>query len=325
MKKTFILDTNAYRVITFDRSLEEIREMMARIREHENHAACSSLAHPVVIWELLAHLLDREDLAYTHCLNALVALGEHTKSRQRNDGSIDLIADALSTVCGALFEKLPPGYQQGLQNLGGLVSHITKNAPDLSDPIAQTNIKNLGSGMARREKQWLAGMQEVLERFSPEVAKAVFGSGTDKEALNELRKFLASDTFFEAWSVYVVLSNGREVGITNLGNAELQEKAKFVREVFPVPFKLMQSLLEKLATDKNMNLNSPKRKRWNFVWDSMISFSVGPGTIADSPVYLVTGDGEIAEAAREANVESQVISAQHYLAGIGITDILKSA
>jgi hypothetical protein len=321
IKKVVIFDTNAYRSLTFGLSLEESRAKAISLRANEKHVGCSVLAHPIVIWELLSHLVDSADPGYPHCMHALVALGEHASSRNRQDGGIDIIADALSTVCRELFGRLPPGYEQGLQNLGSLVTYITKNAPNISDAIARQNIQKLGLGMEAKEKEWVNGMQSILSHFSPEVIKQVLelGSATDSDALQKVRTYFASEDFFKSWSAYVVISNALDVGIANLTPAEIDAKANIVRQLFPVPFKLMSTVLQKLAQPSPANVASGRAKRWNFVWDSMISFSIGPGTINDSPVYFITGDREIIHAAQAAGHAERVLTLDDYLKSIGMT------
>ncbi len=313
IKKVFIFDTNAYRVMTFGLGLEEVRTKTRLLCHTEDKIGCCALAHPIVVWELFAHLVDVADPAYKHCLNALVALGVHTASRDQPSGGICLIGDAHSTVCQQLFGISPPGYLQGLQNLGSHVSHIVNHAPDISDPKVQDNIQNLARGMAAKEKEWLKGMEDVLDRFSPGIAKKVFGGSNDSEALKRVRTHFASSAFFDAWANYIVISNAAEVGITNLTIEQVKAKVDLVRKLFPVPFRLMCAMLEKLATPRPANLANPKHKRWNFVWDSMISFSIGNGTIEGVPVYMVTDDGEIVEAAKAAGFDDQVLSLDSYL------------
>jgi hypothetical protein len=154
-RKVVIFDTNAYRVFTFGWSLNEARAKAINLRQVEDQFGYAALAHPTVVWELLTHLVDSSNPAYSHCLKALVALREHTVTRENTNGGICLIADALSTVCRELFGRLPPGYEQGLQNLGSVVNHIAKYASDLSDPLLRQNIENLGRGMVAREAAWL--------------------------------------------------------------------------------------------------------------------------------------------------------------------------
>jgi hypothetical protein len=312
-----IFDTNAYRELTFGLSLDSARTKTHRLCHLEEAAGWSVLAHPIVVWELVAHLEDITDKAYDHCLKALVALGEHAASRERRDGSINLIADAFSTVCHELFGKLPPGYHQGLLNLGSLVTHVVQHAPSIDDPVARQNIANLSRGMSAKEESWVKGMETVLDHFSPEAAKAVFGEQDDQAALKKARHFFEGEDFMNAWATYLVISNAAEVGVLNLSPTDIQEKAQIVRKIFPVPFHLMSALLQKLATPQPPNLANPKRKRWNFVWDSMISFTLGPGTIGEDPVYLVTGDGDIVDAAKVSGFKDKVLSLDNYLKGIG--------
>ena len=78
-----IYDTNAYREFTFGLSLDGARIKTDRLCQLEQAAGWSVLAHPIVVWELVAHLEDTADKAYDHCLKASVALGEHTASRER--------------------------------------------------------------------------------------------------------------------------------------------------------------------------------------------------------------------------------------------------
>jgi hypothetical protein len=249
-----------------------------------------------------------------------VALGEHAASSNQPDGGINIIADALSTVCRELFGRLPQGYEQGLQNLGSLVTYITKNATDISDPVARQNIQKLGSGMEAREKQWVNGIQSILGHFSPDVVRQVLelGATADSDALGKIREYFASDAFFKAWSTYIVISNALDVGVASLTPEEIDAKAKTVRELFPVPFKLLSSVLQKLAQPSPANVASKRARRWNFVWDSMISFSIGPGTIDDAPVYFVTGDREIIEAARSSGHAERVLTLEAYLVSVGM-------
>ena len=46
--------------------------------------------------------------------------------------------------------------------------------------------------MAKREQEWLKGMESILDRFSPGMARVVFGEGADSEVLKKARHY-----FFE--------------------------------------------------------------------------------------------------------------------------------
>lgn len=163
-------------------------------------------------------------------------------------------------------------------------------------------------------------MQSILSHFSAEVVRQVFelGSTTDSNALNAAREYFASEAFFNGWAAYIVVSNALDIGIADLTPEQIHAKAEIVRKVFPVPFKLMSALLQKLTLPRPANIASEGAKRWNFVWDSMIAFSIGPGTIDEASVFLVTGDKEITAAAREAGYAEQVLSLEDHLNSVGM-------
>jgi len=79
-KRLCVFDTNAYRKLTAGKSPAESRDIAVRVRDLEKAAGTISAANPFVIWELVGHLDNLADPAYQHCLNALVALSEHTWS-----------------------------------------------------------------------------------------------------------------------------------------------------------------------------------------------------------------------------------------------------
>ncbi len=276
------------------------------------------LASPTVIWELMAHLADTTDPGYEHCLNSLVVLGEHAVDPNKPAGGINLFPDADSTVCRELFHALPTGHEKGIQNLGSFVKHVVKHAPDLSDPRAQQVIKQTASAVDSTEKQWVSSMQAVVARCDPNVAKQFFGNASTSEVRKNVREFFSSTAFMNMWAGFMVEIHAIKVGYV-LANAEdLKAKTKIMVDVFSVPFHLMSVLLQKIASDPAFNVANPKKKRWNFVWDSQLALSIGNDhEIAGVPAFFVSGDGELLEAAKIAKCDSRVLSLDDYLKSVG--------
>lgn len=128
--KIAIFDTNAYRNFTFHLTIEAARTKALRLQKLEHTTGSFALAHPTVIAELLSHLVNPSDPDYDNCLNSVVAMGEHTASREMSEyGRVCNVADAFAQVCETLFGSVPPDYVKGLQNLGTLVAHIREKAP----------------------------------------------------------------------------------------------------------------------------------------------------------------------------------------------------
>lgn len=318
-KKVIIFDTNGYRELTNGLSLDDIKAKSLHLRECERKAGIFALANPIVIWELIAHLADISDPAYSHCLNALVALAEHTGDPNNSNGGLCLFADPESTVCLELFNKVPPNAEEFVQNLSKIATHVKSNAPAITDSTVLNNFKVFSTEMNSREKEWRQDMEKVLNNCSPNAAKVWFSdqinqrNKSDKHILEKLRNFFASQDFMETWANVTVERHASMVNRT-LSAEELKEKINIVREVFSVPFHLTSKLLQKIATPNQININSPRRKHWNFIWDFYIAFSIGNyHAVEDADMYMVTSDGDILEAAAGANCAHRVVSLDDYL------------
>jgi hypothetical protein len=317
-KRIVIFDTNAYRYFAPSGTLPEACAKAVRLRQCEQAASVLVLASPTVVWELIAHLADPTDRYYNQCLKSLVMLGEHAVDPAKPTGGISLISDAESAVCRELFRLVPTVNEQGIRSLGSLVKHVGKYAPDLTDPKARENIQKIASHVYAFEKDWLNIMQPVLQHCDPKVAKQFFGDIPERELRKSMADFFVSQIFANMWASFTVQMYATKVGYTINSDEDLKQKAQLVLAGFPVPFHLMSALLQKIAMDPNFNLSNPDKKRWNFVWDSQLTFSIGSShTIAGVPLFFVTSDAEILAAAKSANCGEQVIALREHLKSVG--------
>lgn len=310
--RVVILDTNAYRELTHGLSLEAARERALEARRLERTQGGLPLASAIVIWELAAHLADPADPAYTHCLNALVALAEHTRATDDPDAPIMLVTDSEWLVCEVLFGQAPRGAAENVRHLSDLALHIRQHAPTLQAPAVLANLQRFAAEMQQRESNWLADLQQALTQCEPAAAKAWLGGGTDKEAGKRLRTFLSSRAFYELYAMVAVAHYAALVGVT-LTPDELGRRADFFTEQFASPFRLMQTLLSKLVGHSDLNLTSPKRKRGNFMWDFALCHLIAGDPIGDgTPVCVVTDDRAILEAATAAACAPSALSLNDY-------------
>lgn len=310
-----VFDTNAYRVLVHGKDLAESRKIGRSLCEKEIAIGSRAYAHPIVAWELFGHLADPSDPGFNDCLNALVCLGEHT-ALPDGKGGIRVIADSYHASSRNMFGRLPTPYQRALESLSTVVAHVVKYAPDLSATKCQHNLTVLHDTMDAIEEDWLTRMETVVDQLLPGMAKSVLGGTLDKTSFAKVRQYLESPQFFDIWSLGFTIDRAASVGVIP-SQEELREAVKFVRKSFETPFRLMQTLILKMACVTPVDLKNARKKRWNFVWDSIISFSIGPGNVEGQPLYLVTGDGEITDAAKEAGFGSQVVTLANYLALIG--------
>jgi hypothetical protein len=315
--KIVIFDTNAYRNFTFGCGLEESRAKVLKLRKKEQGAGVMSLANPFVIWELIGHLSDKGDSSYDYCMNALVALAEHTWSPFDPNGGLCLIADGESSVCRELFQKLPPNAKQNAQNLSLLAAHVRANAPNITLPAAITNFKAFTLALEKYEDSWLIQMQKVLDSLNPDIARIWMGGKTNAQTRRKLRKFFESQAYMDAWAITMVIKFAKLVDI-KLSAQEITQKANVMKKVFPVPFHLMAHTLREWQGNKSFNLTSQKKKRANFVWDTALCFSIGNFTqVGDALVYFVTDDAAIRRAAEDAKCGHRVLTLSEHLNTVG--------
>lgn len=317
--KIVIFDTNAYRNLTFGCSLEDSRAKVLKLRKKEQDSGVMALANPFVIWELIGHLAEKKGPSYDYCMNALVALAEHTWSPFDPNGGLCRIADGETSVCRELFQKLPPNAEENAKNLSLMAAHVKSHAPDITLPAAITNFKAFTKALEKHEASWLIEMQKVLDGLNPELAKTWVGGATDAQTRRKLRTFFESQAYMDAWAVSLVTKFAKLVEV-KLSAEEITRKAEVMKKVFPVPFHLMAHALREWPGNKSFNLTSPKKKRANFVWDTALCFSIGNFTqVGDALVLFVTDDAAIRKAAEDAKCGHRVLTLKDHLKTVGFT------
>ena len=315
-KRVVIFDTNAYRDFIGRLPPAEARAKALRLRLKEQTAGVLALANPFVIWELAAHLAEPADESYDKCLSALTALSEHTWNRNDPPGGVVVIADPETTVCRELFRKNPPAAAQNVQNLCLLAAHIKNNPPPITYPPMLHNLRVFADKMNAMEKHWLEDMQGVLDGCAPEIAKNWVGGETDKETRSKLKAFFTSEAFMIAWAGVMVMRHAALVDAEIVPD-KIQSMVQAMRDIFPAPFYLMSAFLQKFPEPNPLQLDNPKKKRGNYVWDTAICFTIGKThEIENAKMYLVTGDGPIIDAARAAKCEDRVLSLRDYLTSL---------
>lgn len=281
----------------------------------EQDAGVTALASPIVIWELLSHLSDQKDSSFQNCLNSVAALGVHTKLSDRE--GIAIGGDAYSTLSRTLFDEIPIHSSKFIQGLAMMVSHIEKYAPDLSDATCQSNLAKLKNIMSEQDKSWLRGLKKISDEFCPEAYESIAGVEADPHIRSAARDFYSSDHFFYFWSRMTVVISAAIVGVP-IENVRMNEASKFIRDSFEAPFRLIQTLYVKVLGHSPPSIDNPKKKISNFYWDSLISFNICDGTINGMPLYVITGDRAIQEAAETAGYKDRVLSLQDYKQALGV-------
>jgi hypothetical protein len=316
-KRVVIWDTNACRNFVGGDSVADARAKALLLRQREQSAGVFSLASPIVIWELAAHVADSTDPHYSVCLAALTALAEQTWARNDPPGGVCVFADPASLICRELFHAVPPLAQKNVQHISLLAAHAKLHAPDMSDTVAQQNFKSFSIAMENEENKWIQDMLGVINECSPEIAKKWIGGVDGKDTQAKLRKYFGSEQFMAAWAGVTVMKHAALVN-AKLSPEDFKQKVNAVRDIFPTPFRLMSTLLQKFPLPNPIKIDHPKKKRGNYVWDCAVCFSIGAKhEIGDAKMYLVTADKNIIDAAKDAGCSDRVLSLADYLKSVG--------
>lgn len=305
-----VLDTNAYRNLTFGLTTEESRRIARRLADAELACGIKALVNPFVIWELVAHMSDPVDPAYENCMNAIVALVEHTRLPHDDLGGVCRVADGETEICRQLFNRIPPNAEQNCANLSKLASYIWREAPSLTNPDAQTNFTVFSAEMEKKEQTWLDHIEALLTAFrrldeslTPEAKKM---------EMKKRREHINGPDFLRQTALGKAISCAHLFDLT-LSEEELKSAGDRMELIFPTSLKLMQKTIAGWFDAPDMNLRSPKKKRGNFIWDTALCFGIGADhAVGDAKILFVTDDDAICNGATQAGCGDRVMKFNDY-------------
>ncbi|QQR86649.1 MAG: hypothetical protein IPJ76_00040 [Flavobacteriales bacterium] len=139
-------------------------------------------ASPTVIWELVAHLANKEDRSYNRSMKALVFLAHHAAAWSANDHRLQCVPFGSALTCHALFGKAAENDTRNALALSQMAYHARLHAPDLSDNAFVKNAMEFADQMNEKERAWVISMQRL----------GSFSSSADQGAL---QRFFADEHF----------------------------------------------------------------------------------------------------------------------------------
>lgn len=310
-----VFDTNAYIDLVDNLSLEQCRALAEQMRAAAHDRREAILASPTVIWELVTHLADTSDPSYGRCMKALVFLAHHTEAWGAADHRLQCVPFGSALMCHALFGEAAPNDTANADALQKMAVHARINAPDLSDPAFKANAIAFSTTMSAKEKAWLEDMKQLIAALEPSNATRIVGDGTDDEIRKRLRGFFADKHFLPKYSRELVERHAATLG-KEFSEQEVVGRVDFIGKTFEAPYRMFAGLMDKVTAPSGINVESRKRKWWNFIWDQDICYLLGPEHfLKDCAVNLVTGDGAFKTAAVNAGCGQRVLTLTEYQAG----------
>ena len=296
-----VLDTNAYRRLTYGKPVDKVRSDFAAIIGVEERKGFRAFMAPVPWIELFCHLVDPADPAFDNCLHAVVGSFLHSRIDQRFSRG-KLMPNWQLLAAYALFHYDAPAHRQSLYALDDIAAAIN------ASPTKETVEGNRDS--LERVKQFSDKHKALfMDSFREKQTEFHDFSQEQKKAIR--KDFAARE--FEALlpCLYFVLVQGAATAGIDLHSIPYQEHWELlirIAKLFPAPCYLHKYILEKLMEPCLVKIES--NRRYNWYWDYQLLFYISLQT----QLILVTGDKEMIDAAKEAGIGDRIFSLEQYVA-----------
>lgn len=307
-----ILDTNAYRYISYRLSQDETVYVLEQIKRLERENDIVSYAAHVVAAELLSHLYDEDDPHYKNCRNGAVAFYNH--NLHDSNGNLRFVADSESELCRILYEKESPHVKKLSAELNYNLHYTYTKKEGESLTEIEDGLYELNKNIQESENLFVSDMWNYVVKTANPQAQDWQDVRNDSKARNKALTYLKSNDPILNTAKGLVI---KAMLILNESDTkeDVTDKAEYLINIFGVHIKFYHQILEKILIG---GANVEKKSRPNWIWDLQLAFYIGEkSSILGRQTYLVTSDKEIIKSAEESGCGEYVLTTDEYLGSIG--------
>ena len=309
-KFAVIFDTNAYRELTFGKDSSQINFKISELISNESKNGIQAFSNPFVMLELASHLADVNDKAYQNCKSSVIALTQHCAIQRDGKQMIAILADSESQLCKTLFDEYPLQHSDTTEKLAKIYSYISHFQSESAIERIRGDLKEIANNVEQTERQFIADMMSYVVLGFNQNTQDWAPLRQDKNVRNQVLTFLNSRASLQLLAKAKVIKAHLLLN-KNIDNLQFDDMENYVLENFEAPLQLYNEIVRRIVMT---GCDLSKKKRSNWIWDIQIAFVVGScHRINDHLVRLVTGDGEIVEAANRVNCGNAVYSLQSYI------------
>ena len=304
-------DTNAYRAMVRGADPFEAVGRVERLLEAERAKGIRPLASTVVLMELLAHLGDPADQSYDVCRSAVCAAARHC--RMYSDTGNYHIAIRPGTdlqLCIALWDEWPEPLVHNDDMIRAIAFEIGEDPSEEALERLRPDLQMVSRVMAETEQMFAEGTRAYLMTHVEQAARDLGVVADPGELRAASLAYLETDQAREQLSEAHVLRARDHTSISESAE-ETRERARLVAKEFEAGIRLYIAMMKKILVS-NWDLTKGG-KGANLLWDMQVAFLVGRNhAIEGRPVFLVSGDRAIVDAASEAGLSEGVMSFDAY-------------
>lgn len=293
-----VFDTNAYLAIVKDKSMDQVRKEFAAITGTEEGTGFKVRMAPVPWMELFCHLTDQTDPKFEDSMRAVVASVIHSR-RDFRTGQGNLVPQWQMMVTNALFQHRDEALEKSLYSLDNLACVISR-----TPNIPTVNINH----------SYLQGIRDFSEKKKYEFGENVKARQGEYHGFPKSQRDLIKRQFNKD-DVYIMALNSILVQAAQECNLKWEEldfdtwmaKLTLIAKYFPAPVFLIRGIISKVMGQKEFNIEKNHRKNW--YWDYQMLFYIS----SETTYILVTDDGAMKDAAKEAGVGDRVMGLNEYI------------
>jgi hypothetical protein len=301
-----IFDTNAYRNIAADRDFQDLENDIIKFKSIELEQGITSLMHPIVIKELLYHVVGERDNMHDKCISALKAMYHHCS----NGESFRLLADFDLQLGKVFFDTVDPNRERVDKQLGEIVSALATKPIENVLKLYQFNLKQIREYVQSNESFFKGQLKTFIKAIDPDAESWTVFQDDDKMRKKALDYFESKSIEDEIALSYILMTHHNLLEKGLIKKPDSKEELKRKANHFQAPIILYKNVLKKF---NQPDFNMDKKSRENFVWDIHLMFIVSSHQIKGAPMYLITSDKEMRNAAIQCGFNGKVLSFDEYI------------
>lgn len=314
----YVFDTNFYRTLAARRTVEEIKELLQRLREKEKKLGIKPMMCSIVAQELLSHLLDQG--GGTNCTNACIALYLHVGDRKE----FRMIPLPEVQIAKMVFDIDWKQRIQTQESIGIILSELamTTSTSSIIDKYV-TEINQIRNYVFGVENTLADSVEQLFKKYEPNFKLGDLPFGENKTLRKEFLDYIDSANFdLETimallFSItYVLQQQGYALPPIEVILPKLSQIYKF----YAAALAFRKEYFKRFSQNR-MDLR--KHNNTNYIWDEYILSSLG-NSIGSEQIGIVTSDRCMNETMLNFNPSLKIITTDEYSKEVGINDLVKN-
>lgn len=293
-----VFDTNAYRRLAYDKTIELIKRDFDAITAAEEMIGFQVFMAPVPWIELFSHLVDPSDSAFDNCLKAVVGSFIHCRIAGRIERP-KLMPQYMMLVSQTLFQHRDESENLVLYGLNEMAKQIYLHPNSETCRVEHNYLEKIYNYGEEKKLEFMATFENLQKNFH----------SLNHQKKGEFKDLTEKDVFFEVWASAIVIQ-AAEVAKYDIKTLTMEQEAiaiKKITDYFAAPCYLARHIVKQMVSNENFNIKKKKRKNW--FWDYQMLFYIS----ANEAFILITNDADMCDAARDAGIDAKIVSLEEYL------------